>query len=309
MERFWELLELHHAPAEEGFERLTRALSELDPTQIEGFAASLDRALAVLSTPAHASRHVRDVNEPSGSVAMPMSEDVFLYARCAVVAHGWTAWETVRRDPTALDSGWDIAGGEGLLEVAPAAYERATGLVWQPPGPRTAPNSRWFSHGEAFDRAVDDRPAFDWVTTHLVHAIDADAAWLAWWQPAETDRLQVEVFYSRDAPPTTRVRRGRDFVQVETTMRASILEPTDHAVLEVSARRALVSALELVQAELHLGEMPGLPAIAPPPADLPDAVEDADADGFPTDTELIETLVAAGMSREEAIRSISPATS
>jgi hypothetical protein len=305
MESFWELMAWHHSPSEDGFARLTRALSSLDAAHIEAFAASLEWALVALSTPAHAARRVRDASEPDGSAALPMSQDVFLYARCAIVAQGRATWEQVVADPTALDQGWDIAGGEELLEVVPEAYERVTGLVWAPQDVDPAPLSGWLSHSESFDRAVRHRPVFEWVTDHLVQAMNADNAWFAWWRHADKGRLEIDAFYSWEENPRSRIRVGRGWVRVEFSTYAAILDPSDHEILEKSARRALIAAVELAQAKLRLGPLPDLPQIPRAPADLPDVERDSDADVYPSDEELVEIFMAGGMSRDEAFRSAS----
>ena len=56
-----------------------------------------------------------------------MSEDLFLYARCAVVAAGRWAFDEVLADPSQMAGTWPVFDGEHLLGMAPAAYELHTG--------------------------------------------------------------------------------------------------------------------------------------------------------------------------------------
>ena len=64
-----------------------------------------------------------------------MSDDVFLYARCAVVAAGHPTWERVVADPAAMAGSWSIFDGEWLLTVAPNAFEESTGTSWSHESP------------------------------------------------------------------------------------------------------------------------------------------------------------------------------
>jgi uncharacterized protein DUF4240 len=57
----------------------------------------------------------------------PFSPDLFLYARCYVVAKGKALYEAVRKDPRRMPKDKDF---EALLEVAQHAYERKTGRDW-----------------------------------------------------------------------------------------------------------------------------------------------------------------------------------
>lgn len=55
------------------------------------------------------------------------SVDLFLYARCYVVARGKKFYDTVRRSPQRMPKNQDF---EALLEVAQSAYELKTKKTW-----------------------------------------------------------------------------------------------------------------------------------------------------------------------------------
>lgn len=59
-----------------------------------------------------------------------LSDDGFLYARCAVIAAGRRRYEQVLADPTSFGGTWDT-GGEALLEVAERVWEKLTGTDWE----------------------------------------------------------------------------------------------------------------------------------------------------------------------------------
>ncbi|MEV4426708.1 DUF4240 domain-containing protein [Streptomyces sp. R-07] len=61
----------------------------------------------------------------------PQSSDVFLYARCAVVAAGQAVWESVLLDVDKFSPYTSTEyDGEWLLNVPEQAYELATGEEW-----------------------------------------------------------------------------------------------------------------------------------------------------------------------------------
>ncbi|MET7757050.1 DUF4240 domain-containing protein [Streptomyces sp. NPDC005389] len=64
----------------------------------------------------------------------PQSADVFLYARCSVVAAGQAVWESVFFDITKFTRYTSTEyDGEWLLYVPDRAYELATGEAWDRP--------------------------------------------------------------------------------------------------------------------------------------------------------------------------------
>jgi hypothetical protein len=122
-ERFWELIGLLDGDTRNE-EKLISALGLLPPNDILGFSESLADALFALDRP-------ELTEDPNNDQQVPMSEDVFLYFRCSVVAAGREAFERVLREGVLRESEWDDGGsGEGLLSISPAAFERATGREW-----------------------------------------------------------------------------------------------------------------------------------------------------------------------------------
>lgn len=83
------------------------------------FVDQLAEKLHRLDTKAHAQVFLDD-EEAEGY----LSPDDFLYARCAVVASGETAFKTVLAEPTKMPSELTF---EPLLHLANAAYRRKTG--------------------------------------------------------------------------------------------------------------------------------------------------------------------------------------
>lgn len=122
-EEFWALVEsVPDDPAIAEFERLSAELSERGENAVAGFHAALTLALFDLDGRANHAWFV--ANDPAGLGFV--SEDVFLYARCATVLAGREIWErscanqTLEwRDSTLHESGIS----EMLLEVAPQAAE------------------------------------------------------------------------------------------------------------------------------------------------------------------------------------------
>lgn len=105
--------------------QLTDRLAEQSPADIVAFADHLAQVLHELDGPERAAQLVVDPtvdDEP-----MTMSDDLFLYARCAVVAAGRRTFDVVLADPAQMARTWPVFDGEHLLGVAPAAYELATG--------------------------------------------------------------------------------------------------------------------------------------------------------------------------------------
>jgi len=118
---FWALIGmLGRDPDDDDFARLTDLLATRSAEDITGFADELARALYALDTPAHFAA-VRP---------FIIGDDSFLSVRCAAVAAGRTAYEKVARRPKGLERFAD-RDAEPLLMVAPEAFERATGMLWE----------------------------------------------------------------------------------------------------------------------------------------------------------------------------------
>ncbi|MGW4287660.1 DUF4240 domain-containing protein [Streptomyces sp. NPDC004673] len=128
---FWALIAtLNGEATHANCQRLAEELSRRSVTDIIGFAECHAEALYRLDQEKFGSLPVIDLTARDGS-PFPQSADVFLYARCAVVAAGQAVWESVFSDVgkfapyTATE--YD---GECLLYVPDKAYELATGEEW-----------------------------------------------------------------------------------------------------------------------------------------------------------------------------------
>lgn len=93
---------------------LISKLSKQPEEVILGFEETLSYKLFLLDTPQHA--YADNENEY-------LSPDLFLYARCAVVARGKKYYDMILNDPGRFDMELDF---EELLEVAPEAFEKKT---------------------------------------------------------------------------------------------------------------------------------------------------------------------------------------
>jgi hypothetical protein len=314
---FWQLI--GSFPADPDGERpaLIAALADQGEAGIVAFSESLARALYELDTRAHCEQPVRDVSEPVDGPVWPMSEDVFLYARCAVVAAGPETWRRVVDDPTAFAGRWPVADGELLLSVAPEAYERATGLDWDHETEVSAetgsnihgwggieevadgePESHWLSGGAGSDVGVEVRPAYFWASHTLQRAVETDPAWSAWWAGAGIPELELHPFYTPVVVDPPRVRKGRRVVRVEESFAAGPRqEPTDHEVLSRCASDDVRSMLDRARVKLGLAPLPSLPRIPSVPEDTPDRHPQEFETG-PED--LLAVLLAAGVPPEVA---------
>jgi hypothetical protein len=129
-EEFWELIAGLHGKADpEGIAALTENLSQGAAERIGAFAEHLASALHALDSRDRMAQPVRDTADGPDSPAFPLSKEVFLYARCAVVAAGRDTWQRVVDEPEAMSGTWDL-GAEELLYVAPVAFEHKTGSDW-----------------------------------------------------------------------------------------------------------------------------------------------------------------------------------
>lgn len=129
-EQFWQHVEALGGRAEpEGFATLIETLAQLRSAAICSFADHLAAALYAVDSRDRMAQPIRDTADGPDSPAFPLSKEVFLYARCAVVLAGRDTWQQVAADPAAMAGTWDL-GAEELLYVAPAAFAQRTGSDW-----------------------------------------------------------------------------------------------------------------------------------------------------------------------------------
>lgn len=128
---FWALIAtLNGEATQANCRHLAAELSRRSVSDIIGFAERHAEALYRLDQEKFGCLPVVDLTARFGS-PFPQSADVFLYARCAVVAAGQAVWESVFFDAAKFapytSSEHD---GEWLLYVPGMAYELATGEEW-----------------------------------------------------------------------------------------------------------------------------------------------------------------------------------
>ena len=96
-------------------------LSKMSEAQIISFSELLAEKLFALDT----LRHAKEIGEDAYiNDEMYFSVDLFLYARCVVVANGKELYEQVLTNPQAFPKDLEF---EALLYIASKAYERKTG--------------------------------------------------------------------------------------------------------------------------------------------------------------------------------------
>ncbi|MEU8981001.1 DUF4240 domain-containing protein [Streptomyces sp. NPDC048309] len=128
---FWALIaSLDGEATEASCLRLAEELSRRLVPDIIRFAERHVEALYRLDLEKFGMLPVADMTDRNGE-SFPQSADVFLYARCAVVAAGRAVWEGVFFDVDKFvpytSTRFD---GEWLLYVPDQAYELATGKEW-----------------------------------------------------------------------------------------------------------------------------------------------------------------------------------
>ncbi|MET8279167.1 DUF4240 domain-containing protein [Micromonospora sp. NPDC005174] len=275
-EKFWSYIDLlDDAASPEGCGRLVESLGSAGEADVRQFADDLVEAVRALTSARHQSQAVWDVSEPAATPALPMSDDVFLYARLAVVAAGQRSWQAVCADPDAMSGRWHVADAEELLEVVPAAFRRATGLEWDEdldfdmplagggPGAEAgvADDGKWWNWymcGHMYDVKAE-RDEFDAVSYELEAAIDADRAWRAWWAGSGVPDLETYPFYTWDVVPKQRLSKGRKVVRVHFGFDAAVLHNTPVRDLPRLAAEHQRAMFEYAQARLGLPEMPPVP--------------------------------------------------
>ncbi|MFY1656118.1 DUF4240 domain-containing protein [Micromonospora sp. WMMD1274] len=272
--KFWSYIDvLGGAVTPEGCGRLAESLASAGAADVRQFADDLVEAVRAFA-PRHQSQAVWDVSEPATAPALLMSDDVFLYARLAVVAAGQGTWQAVLADPAAMSGRWRVADAEGLLDVVPAAYRRATGLDWDDDlvfdRPLDGDSARaeadgdhkwwnWYMCGHMYDVKAE-RVEFDAASYALEAVIDGNPAWRSWWDASGVPDLETFPFYTWEAVPKPRLSKGRKKVRVRFGFEAAVLHATPVQDLPRLAAEHQWAMLGYVQSRLGLPEMPPLPS-------------------------------------------------
>ncbi|MFG2596811.1 DUF4240 domain-containing protein [Streptomyces sp. NPDC048462] len=127
---FWTLIEVLEGRADQGrCTRLVEVLAQRSAAEITGFGERLAEALYRLDQEKFGLLPVADMSRPGGP--FPQSGDHFLYSRCALVAAGREAYESVFEESARFSPFTATTmEGESLLYVTQQAYEQATGEEW-----------------------------------------------------------------------------------------------------------------------------------------------------------------------------------
>lgn len=281
---FWSLIRsLDGSVSPAGIDRLVITLATRGEASIFRFAEDLAEALYSLDTPPHAEQAVLDAEDDDDAPGS-MSDDVFLYARCAVVAAGSAVWERVRSDPALLAGRWPLYDAEHLTTVAPLAYEQAVdGGAWDyetrvsyetgsnhdawrstsPPAGAEDAKAPWLEVGAGYDIGCGDRTTYSMVRDATVDLLRADPNWVRWWASSGRANLWLFPFYTRRTGTEPVVKLGRTTVKAEFNIDASVCDMDDRLYLSGRARTGLFEMLDVVRQRLQL---PPAPAAPPPPA-------------------------------------------
>jgi len=230
-----------------------------------------------LDTPAHFKQPVRDESEPAELDPLPMSSDVFLYARLAVVASGRQTYERVLADPAALAGTWPVAGAEDLLAVAEHAYERTAGDAWEhepPVGMETGSNTAAWGTNEPDDHTDDGWitlavaygvgvwPSVEYQRVHLKleQSLKNDPEWKAWWAHSSHAKLELYGSLTLSAPAKPKVRRGRSVVTIDQDLDGRpVVSASDQELRGIAVSHALI-LLNLARSKLNMPPLPATPA-------------------------------------------------
>lgn len=127
-EEFWALIALLDGQGV-SVDRLVDELANGPRRRILRFDDALARALHNLDLHALA---VQPVSEPDDAAdePAPLSDDGFVYARCALIVAGRQRYEQVLNDHSTFAGCWST-DGEALLDAAGEAWQRLTGEEWE----------------------------------------------------------------------------------------------------------------------------------------------------------------------------------
>ncbi|WP_246613011.1 DUF4240 domain-containing protein [Paractinoplanes bogorensis] len=251
---FWPLAGgLGRHPDDDAFERLTDLLAGRSEADITGFADRLADVLWALDTPAHF------------QACETVSDDVFLYVRCAVVGAGRKAYERVLSRPGGIGEFADEEA-ELLLTVAEQAYERKTGRLWEHETPVSyEAGSNTGAWGDAAPDSDDWSPpwldlmlgstgpapvhGYEYCLGEAAGAVIADPAWQKWWATSGVDRCELLLLLdsSGEQLPSTAVKRGRKRLRIDVVRVPGPLpdDPDALMALAVDEIRELMSLADL----------------------------------------------------------------
>lgn len=283
-EEFWSLVDLLGGAANQRTTpALTEALARQGKGRVEEFAHLLAENLQRLTSEPLSGIPVRDANDPSGALPVPLFGDALIHLHFAVVAAGSSRFQQIRENPNQVtDFAWDFSESDSLAEAVSTAYEITTGQPWLGPLPGfcidepeelnviTATDVPWLSLAMHSD---NDIPAayFETVDT-VVEMFHADPQWRTWWSRAEQRDLSIEIEYTAQTERSNvTLRRGQAWASFRRNdSRFRGLNKSGLAALAVTD---IEKILTLVSTSLSLPTPPQVPrpAHATPPTRKHDA--------------------------------------
>ena len=303
-DEFWErIASLNGTIDERAAHQLAARLSTVAPDRITGFADRLAEAVYALDSPDRADQPVTDPT--AGDDPISMSDDLFLYARCAVVAAGRARWQQVLNDPTAMASRWPVFDGEWLLTVAPSAFEEATGHEWthEPPlSVETGSNTEnWpedsgdtdedtldgqdettsdddyepvATHRQRFEilggkhQALPWRPTYEHVQNAYMIAINADPEWTRWWGQSGRRDLEIRAWVGPAPAGAPQIKVGRKRVAIDMDVDGRFLLSANRRYHLQHGHDVVEQMMATARQLLNLGPLPVMPSIPALPAGL-----------------------------------------
>lgn len=128
---FWALIARAGGSTEEhAIHRIWLGLRGMSAEDALGFQDRLAEVLHRMDLRSIAKQRWREASEPAWLPRIPgISDDGFLYARCAAVLEGAETVAAIVADPRRFKRRWNF-DAEELLSVGPDAWEAITGRTW-----------------------------------------------------------------------------------------------------------------------------------------------------------------------------------
>ena len=129
LDDFWSLIDTLNGRIDaESPSELSAQLAQRGTDDIKAFSDVLAELVYAIDSRDRAEQLIVDPSE--GDEPMSMGDDLFLYARCAVVIEGRDAYQRVLEDPPAMAGRWYAFEAEHLIYISAWAWEKATGTEW-----------------------------------------------------------------------------------------------------------------------------------------------------------------------------------
>jgi hypothetical protein len=208
---FWTLIDTLDGHAH-NVDALVQALSTSRPGRVLGFADTLARRLHALDRYDLFTQPVREPEQALSVPTIPLSDDGFLYARCASVAGGRARYEQVLSDPTAFAGTWDT-DGEALLTAAPRAWQQLTGAEWEHEEPvsyetGTNPRGGWPDDTDELHKIEAERPLVTLESTSRLDTAHQTPAGRRFYRAFGSEMIKAAAKVQADAEALLRENGG-----------------------------------------------------------------------------------------------------